>query len=158
MQKTNLGSSVLGTNVRRILLLYGGLFGISSTFLYLSGSSEFYRFLPIDSFLSWTWAASLGALLEFVWRLHAPQRKYFFYRHLYVAPALVQLGQDITRYFVFRSINRLHSIELILYLLFALDISLVILAVSLLRSAYKEQITRVSTAPTELEGLFVTFK
>jgi hypothetical protein len=149
MQNTVLGSSSLTANVlRRVFLLYGGLAIASMTFSYLGGS---YPNSIWNISISWIWAASSAAIFEYSRRLSIPPRDAFFYKILFLAPALIQIGQDMARFLAYRSFSRAESVEYIFLLLAVLDISWLILCVGLLRSAYMGYINSLTTPAREFE-------
>lgn len=149
MQKTVLDSSVLNTHVlRRVFLLYSGLAIVSVTFSYLGGG---YRYSSLYTLLGWIQAAALAAILDYSRWLYLPPRRGLYYNSLFLAPALVQIGQDIANVLSYRAFDRIAFLELIFLLLFALSTGLAVLAVGLLRSTYIGQVTHLTTAATALE-------
>ncbi|MGA9994087.1 MAG: hypothetical protein WBP93_01675 [Pyrinomonadaceae bacterium] len=152
MQNTVLGSSALTTSVLlRIFRLYVGLAIVSIILCYLGGGFHYSaRDLSLSQLLGWIWAAGIAVILDYSRRLFVPPRSSFFYKFLFLAPALIQIGQDITLYFANRSIYK--SFDNIYLLLVVLDISLVVVGALLLRSVYIEHVTRLAVADTELKA------
>lgn len=145
MQNTVLGSSPSTNVLPRILLVYGGLAFASMTFSYLGGG---YSNLVWNTSIGWIFAASLATLFEFSRYLSVRPRTAFLYRILFLAPALLQLGQDLTRLFAERS-GSYELVENLFLLLAVLDLSWLVLCIGLLRSAYIGHKTSHTIIPTD---------
>jgi hypothetical protein len=142
-------STPITSVIRRILLLYCGLAILSYTLRYLSG--EFSDSTPW-TFIAWTYAAIYAIVFEYSRRLCVPPRGNRLYSALFLAPALIQMGRDITLSIANRrgTVGESHII-IILFLLSGLYISFAILNALLLRSAYLARVSRPNIPALELE-------
>lgn len=144
MHPTNPDSSLPAIPLgRRILLLYGGLAIASFTASYLSGALRFYA-LPLPwPFVSWAGAAAIALVIEYGRRLCIPLRNGRGYRMVFLVPALIQIGQDITSLDIGRTTGERVLVEAIYFLLANLDVIVIFFGVRLLHAAYRTRIAPI---------------
>jgi hypothetical protein len=136
------------TILRRVLLIYLGLAIVSLIFGYLSG--ELRDSLPW-ALMSWPQAAAFALILEYGRWLCIPSRRSHIYRVLFLAPALVQIGRDITNSISYGSLESVSLMQNIFLLLAALEVSLAIFGARLVGSAYIDHMTRLNVPVGESE-------
>jgi hypothetical protein len=153
MQTTDSDLSALPTSIfRRVFLLYGGLAIISFTFSYLGGG---FRYSPLSlpwHFLGWIYSASLALVIDYGRRLCVPPKSSRAYRALFLAPALVQIGLNISRSIIYIGFDDASLGENLYFLMGALAVGLALVGVRLLQSAYIAHTTRLDISVADLES------
>lgn len=120
---------------------------------YLKGVDEFgsrFTIIPL-TLLAWTFSATAAFVLEYSRSLCIPQRNSIVFRSLFVAPALIQISQNI--------INLTYPVwayrELLSFMLWFFDAALAIIGVLLLHSAYKSRAALLNSGDPNAASLSV---